>query len=431
MENGVVIDKVAVGRVIKTLMSEQDITEKEVVASISGIHSIYRTVSLPRLPRKMLDEAAKREMERITPIPLSDLYTAWQAISMSDMETVICLVGMPRHTVDALLDTLDQVQLKPRAIDIRPLALARAADEKDAILISVESASFDVVVMISGIPELLRSLTFAARDMSPAEKVAVIKEELDRTVAFYNSGHKVNPISPNMPVFVSGELREALVATLDYTIKPLPRLLSSPQGLNIGEYAVNIGLILKQLKVNASKSRVDINIMPEAYRPRPLPFGQIISWALIVIAIAVVIPLGRSTLQVVQETAALQAKVDATQLRVDVRQGTQDTLEKMKTKVDDAEAARDAFKQPLNSFGRQRAEVNGELSEVTRLLPGAIVPQSIAYGNSVTLTGTAPDDAVILGYQRSLRDTGRFSEVLVSNMQEVKHNQWQFTLTVK
>ena len=65
VENGVIKDKGAVGSAIKMLMSEQSVAEKEVVASISGIHSIYRTVTLPRLPRKMLDEAAQREMERI------------------------------------------------------------------------------------------------------------------------------------------------------------------------------------------------------------------------------------------------------------------------------------------------------------------------------------------------------------------------------
>jgi len=36
-----------------------------------------------------------------------------------------------------------------------------------------------------------------------------------------------------------------------------------------------------------------------------------------------------------------------------------------------------------------------------------------------------------LSYCRSLRDTGRFSEVLVSDMHEVEYNEWNFTLTLE
>ena len=431
VENGVVIDKITVGQRIKALMSAQGVVEKQVVASISGIHSIYRTVSLPRLSQRILDEAAKKEMERVMPVPLNELYTSWQAVGMSDVESVICLVGLPRNTVDAMLETLHEAGLKPQVMDIRPLALARVADDKDAIIINVQPVSFDIVVMIKGIPELLRSLPFPAGDIPPADKVAILKEELDRTVAYYNSSHKGNPITQNMALFASGELRDMLTEALGYTVKPLPQLLSCPEGFDANEYAANIGSVLKQVKVNTSQSRVNINVMPEAYLPKPLPIGQVISWALIIAAIGVLVPLAISTQQAVQETSALQAKVDTAQIQVQVRQGTQEALEKLQLKVNEAKAARDAFQQPLDSFAVQRAKVNGDLSKVTSLLPGTVELKSITCGESLNISGTAPDEATILGYQRNLRDTGRFSEVLLSNMQEVKYNKWEFTLILK
>jgi type IV pilus assembly protein PilM len=431
VENGVVLDKVAVGKRIKLLMSSQGITEKQVVASTSGIHSIYRTVSLPRLPQKMLDEAAKREMERITPIPLSELYTSWQAVDMSDAEIVICLVGLPRNTVDSVLEALHKAELKPLAIDIRPLALARVADDKDAILIDVQSASFDIVVMMQGVPELLRSLTFPARDMSPSDKVAIIKEELERTVTFYNSSHQGNPMATDTAVFASGELRDMLTERLGYKVKPSPQLLLYPEGFDASEYAINIGLALKQVKSNAIQSRVNINVIPEAYLPKPFPIGRVISWILIIIAIGVLLRLAISTQQAVQETSALQARVDAAQIQVQVRQGTKESLDKLQAQVDEAKAVRDAFQQPLESFTAQREKVNGDLSKITSLLPGTINLKSISYSESLKLSGTAPDEATILSYQRNLRDTGRFSEVLLTNMQEVKYNQWDFILTLQ
>jgi len=160
VEDGVVVDKAAVSQRIKELMAAHGVVEKQVVLSISGIHSIYRVVSLPRLPKGLLSEAARREMERVMPVPLNELYTSWQAIPVSDIEIAICLVGLPRNTIDAMLDTLHEAGLESSVMDIRPLALARVTDEKDALIINVQPASFDIVVMVDGIPELLRSLPF-------------------------------------------------------------------------------------------------------------------------------------------------------------------------------------------------------------------------------------------------------------------------------
>src|SRR4030042_2618167 len=121
VHDGVVIDTATVSRRITELLSAQGISEKKVAVSISGIHSIYRTVSIPKLPKNLIDEAARREAERVMPVPLNELYTSHQAISVSDIETAICLVGIPRSTVDAMLATLQQAGLQPEAMDVRPL----------------------------------------------------------------------------------------------------------------------------------------------------------------------------------------------------------------------------------------------------------------------------------------------------------------------
>ena len=69
VEDGVVMDKSAVSQRIRELMQVHDVSEKNVVVSINGIHSIYRLVRMPRLPKGFLEEAAKREMARVMPVP--------------------------------------------------------------------------------------------------------------------------------------------------------------------------------------------------------------------------------------------------------------------------------------------------------------------------------------------------------------------------
>ena len=431
VRDGVVIDTATVSQRLTELLSAHGIDEKKVVVSISGIHSIYRVINLPRLPKGLLDEAARREMERVMPVPLNELYTSWQAISMSDIETAMCIVGLPRNTVDAMLDTLNQAGLKPEAMDVRPLALARVADERDAIIINVQPVGFDIIVMIDGVPELLRSLPFPASATSPDEKVDEVKAELERTVAFYNSSHQENPITHYTAAFVSGELGDTLAGTLEYQVKPLPQLLSYTDSLNTSEYATNIGLALKLMRADISQTRVNINVTPEAYLPKPRPLIQMVSWVFIPVAIAVIFLLAISTLQTFRETQLLQAKVDTAQTQVQIRQGTEAALKQLQTKVDEAKKARDAFKPPLDSAKAQRTKVNGDLSKATSLLPGIIELTSISYSQSLTISGTATDETIIVNYVRNLRNSGQFSEVLISDMHEIEYNEWQFSLTLK
>jgi type IV pilus assembly protein PilM len=431
VRDGVIIDPLTVGRRIGELMAAQGISDKKAVVSISGIHSIYRVINVPKLPNKLLDEAAKREMERLMPVPLNELYTSWQAISMSDIETVICLVGMPRSTVDAMLETLRQAGIHPEAMDIRPLALARVTDERNSLVINVQPTGFDIVVTIDGIPELLRSMSFPAHADSADEKVEEVKEELERTVAYYNSSHKGAEITTNTAAFVSGELGEMLAGTLEYRAKPLPQVLSYSDGLNTSEYAANIGLALRESRMEAGSARVSINVAPEAYQPKPFPLMQLVSWVFIIIAVAILLVLGYMTLQSYRETLSLETQVLASQTKVTGRQGTDAAIKNLQTQIDDAKKSGAKFVNKIEDTKTQRADVISDLSTVTSMLPGIIDLTSISYGTGITITGIAPDETTIVDYVRDLRNSGNFSQVLISNMNEVEFNRWQFSITTK
>jgi Tfp pilus assembly protein PilN len=432
VHDGIIINPVTVGQRISELMAAHGIGEKRVAVGISGIHSIYRVVNVPKLSKNLLDQAARQEMERAMPVPLNELYTSWQGISISDIETAICIVGLPRTTVDAMLETLRQAGLQPEVMDVRPLALARVADERDALIINAQPVGFDIVAVIDGIPELLRSLPFPDNAASPDEKIAEVKEELDRTIAFYNSSHKGSEITNKVAAFVSGELGEMLAKTLEYRVKPLPQLLSYADSLNTSEYATNIGLALRQARVDISPARVNLNVTPEVYLPKAFPIIQLVSWAFILVAIVLLLLFGIATIQSYRETISLMTQVNGIQTQVETRQTTQTSIQQLQAQIDEAQNAGAVFTQALDSAKAQRAKVNDDLRTVTRWLPGIIDLNSIDYSTeALTITGTAPDDTTVVDYVRDLTNSGQFSSVMISNMTETEYNQWQFTLTLR
>jgi type IV pilus assembly protein PilM len=95
VENGEVKDKSAVSQRIIDLLSSQNISDKNVVSGVTGMHSIYRTVRVPYMAENLIAEAARRELDKAMAVPLAELYTSWQSVDISLEEIVICLVGLP------------------------------------------------------------------------------------------------------------------------------------------------------------------------------------------------------------------------------------------------------------------------------------------------------------------------------------------------
>lgn len=438
VEDGVIMDKTGMGQLIKRLMSEKGIKEKRVVAGISGIHSIYRVVKLPKLPSRLQAEAANREMGRVMPVPLNEVYTSWQAVETTDRETAFCLVGLPRNSVDAMLDTLREAGLESRLMDVKPLAVARVADEKDALVINIQPASFDIVLMLDGIPELLRSITFSGSSSSPEEKIALIKEELERTVSFHNTSHKTTPVTEDTVVFISGEHTRLLAEQLNYRVKPIPQFLQYPDEFDPDTFAVNIGLALKQIKTVNSRLAVDINTIPAIYLPKARPVFGYVSAALFIIVLIVIVLAVMQTKRELDTTAQLQAQVAVLQTRLQSRQGTTDEVEELKNNLADAEVARDEYLDLLSNYKAKQEKVNVDLSKVTSLLPGSVDLTSIDYEEKKNesektvqkewrVNGIAPDEIIVISYSNDLKNTRRFDTVIVST-QVLSYNNVSFTI---
>jgi Tfp pilus assembly PilM family ATPase len=176
VKDGLILDIAAVSQHIKDLFTSNGITEKQVIASITGIHSVYRLAKLPKLKSAAMEEAVLHEMTRSMPLPLEQIYPSWQANPAPSNEVMVSMIALPRNSADALVATLKQAGLSCRDFDLRPLAVARAAGDPDALVINIQLTSFDIVIMAGGLPRIIRSLPFANPGAPPASRVNTLKE---------------------------------------------------------------------------------------------------------------------------------------------------------------------------------------------------------------------------------------------------------------
>ncbi len=212
---------------IKQLFKSQKIRGKKVIVGLNGLHCLTRPITLPQLPRVMLAEAVMREAKRILPVPTDQLYISWQIIGTTEDKIQVFLAAIPCRTADAVLKILRQGGLKPYLVDLKPLALARIARESTAVIVDVQTTEFDIVIMSDGIPQPIRTVLFPSKKLSQQEKLLTIKDELQRTIEFFNSNNPEKPLTSNVPILVSGELakepelRDALSNELGYPLLPL------------------------------------------------------------------------------------------------------------------------------------------------------------------------------------------------------------------
>ena len=253
VKDGAIVDEAAVAAKIKELLKAQGVKARKVIVGLSGLHCLFRPITLPQLPKAMLAEAVKHEAGQALPIPQEQLYISWQVISSTKEELQVFLVALPRTTADALFKTLRLAGLTPYLVDIKPLALARMVDRPTAIIVDVQPTEFDIIIIEDSIPQPIRTLSLPSAAPPLPEKIPTIKQKLDRTIEFYNSTHSEKPLESSVAIFVSGELAQqpeaakSLVAGLGYPALLSIPYLECPVELAQSRYMVNIGLALKQL----------------------------------------------------------------------------------------------------------------------------------------------------------------------------------------
>ncbi len=427
VEKGVVIKGAEVADKIRQLMHTSK--AKEVVVGVSGLHCFTRPIVLPQLPKAMLEEAVQREASRALPVPLAELYLSWQTIPSAGDKMRVFLAAVSRKTADALFKTLFQAGVKPSFLGIKPLLLAGVVREAIAVLLDVQATEFDIVVIAEGIPQPVRTVPFAQEALSWQEKLTVIKNDLNRTITFYDSTNPEKPLAASVPILVAGDLAgenevcQTLSNEIGHPVLPLPSPLTSLEGFTPGGYMANVGLALQKLSSgkNAGPLVVRLNLLPVAYQPKPISLTNVLALAGAVIASVLLVALVLLSRNVSADIASVRAQLSTTEKlskeRIAQRNKLTAEISALETGVAQVEGSRDQFAAALGSFEEQSTVMNRALAETQRVLPPGMGLSSISHAEGVlTVHGWAPDEKDVLFYLRQLERGGRFGQIMLSNM---------------
>jgi type IV pilus assembly protein PilM len=415
---------------IRLLFKSNRISTKKVILGISGLQCLTRPLTLPELPRTMLDEAVTREAKRVLPISLEQLYLSWQITGIAGGKTQAYLVAIPKNIADNILRILNQSGIKPYLMDIKPLALSRVSRVATAIIVDVQPREFDIIIMVRGIPQPLRTVPFPREYLAMSDRVSIVKDEFRRTIQFYNSNNPENPIPPSTTIYVSGELvdeqevMDSMAEELGYQISPLVSPLKCVKQLDPSHHLTNIGLALKELVKEAGPLIPNFNTLPAPYQPKQISRDRLMALPATAAAVGLVILMLVTVQGAASDISSTQDLVESTQFVLQNKQTQKkqmgDQLKTLQNQLSSLESSRQQYVAALDSITGQGTQTNDDLQAVVRNVVTDLDLSSISYsGELVNLVGRSQSEQEVFRYVRKLQDTNRFSEVTITGISRV------------
>ncbi len=413
-EDGVISDPLAVSTVVKQLMASSGIKATDVVASISGLYSVNRIVEASSLPGGLTpQQAALEAADGIMPSAIEKLYLSWQTIAISEDRQQVMLVGVPRDIVDAEVQALRAAGINPYILDFKTIALARAVNREQALIFNIDLSSFDVIIVVNGIPEVMRTIAWQQEDFNIEDMAEYLAMNLGLTVGFYNSHHPNTPLPPATPLVITGQMSgdldlvEELQTRVRYHIEPLAPPLDCPEHMPVAQYAVNIGLALKGTAPPKTVEQdgffpPNMNLLPEAYRPWKPSARQIYFTCAIIALIALLFPLYQITTGAMDKTAFLQTRYNIINSELQQRKveiGNREPLKKAVNEYNQIVSMGSGFSQDLTVINSQAEELGVEVLSINHA------------GNSITVDcQTEPESYITFrDYITALEESGQFT----------------------
>ena len=412
-EEGVLSNLPALGVAVKELMASSGVSDRDVTLGVSGLYSLSRLVMVPNplggpTNQQMVMEAAQSVM----PLSEEELYLHWQVMAtVEGSGQQVLVVGVPRDVIDSQIQALRTVGLNPRVVDLRAMALIRAVNKEQALILNINTDTYETILVAAGITEVMHTTAWRPDELSLEDRAEQLALVIELTVGFYNSSHPGFTFDSATPLFITGPMSrdlalvEKVQARVIYQLGVLEPALEYAEHLPVAQYATNIGLALKGAASakglgESGYPLPDINLLPQIYRPWKPSVRQIYIIVAVLAAIALIFPLYQVTLEAMGETAKLETRynlinteLERRQLEIKNRDPLQKAINEYNTIVDKGGGFTEALR-----FIRSRADALGvEVQEITH------------EGGSIKVKCQADSYLAFREYVAALGESGQFS----------------------
>jgi len=225
IDDGVIVDPETIAKALLDLFQHKligDISTRRVGLSIPSYRTYTRSINLPKLKAKELDEAVRAEAEQYVPVAIDELYLDYTHIRDNGDSVDVFLVAVPRKIVDSYMALTTIVGLEPVLIETTMNAAAQLASrdvhrDVPAMIIDFGSLSSDISLCENNKVLVMGTVQGGGESFTRA-----IKDKLD--VSLEAAGIIKNKYGLGLSK-KQAEITQALEPTLAPIIKEIHRML--------------------------------------------------------------------------------------------------------------------------------------------------------------------------------------------------------------
>lgn len=174
IQGGTVKDPEMLAERLAESIQANDLPTRRVAAAITGHRAIFRTMAFPDIEEELLDSAVRRKIRQEIPLPEGEMDLSWTIVDRSDDQVQAFVVAVPRSIIDSHMRALLLADLKPKALDVSPLALLRAGNRENAVLADLEVTSLSVIILQEKVPAIVRTVPIGAQATSAEGRLELL-----------------------------------------------------------------------------------------------------------------------------------------------------------------------------------------------------------------------------------------------------------------
>ena len=445
VEDGLILEPKMVGAAIDALFRLTKISKKHVITSLTGLPFTYRILDLPRMKPALLEEAIFRGAKKEIPLPLDELYLSWQINDSNNDQLDVFVLGVSRNIVDTVVETLAEAGVKPYLMDLKPLALARAAHRGNALIVALEPDCFDIVLVANGSPVIMHTITPRGEWASLEDNIQRLTEELSKVVTLYNSSHPEELLALDTPLLLTGEMAvdtaagELIQAAVKYPVEPLVPQLKYPPYLPVDVFVTNMGLALKEVPQKTVSQEgitrfrdINLNILSgksKVESPPPVPLRYKLLPLALIIAIGLLFPMYHIKGQVDAETTLLQAELSRMDQELAQAHHASNEIKRIQNTIDIITTDTKTLVQEHQSILNKGDYFVDYLRLVTDILPPQVYITFIEIdADQIIIEGESDSSFTVISYATALESLDRFSEVRIAEVDESASAYFRFVI---
>ena len=428
VREGVVQDPAALASSIKQLLNRQVKFRGKVIMCLGGMPCLPRVVTVPAVKKVLLEDAVKHESERRMPVSLDELYLGWEKLDGDSSTNRYLVIGVPRASIDSQIETLSLAGITNYYLDLKTMALARVANKRQGVIVNLDIGGAEIVVIADGIPLMMRVLGHRKQSLETEQPLSDLVAEVTRTIDYYDSNYPDQPFDGGAPVYLTGEsaknlrLKPAFGQALGRPIASLDPIPGLPLGLEMEEYAANIGMTLGPVAGRRSRRVItapsaEISIHGAGSRASPGPLKHACYIALVALALLLLVPAYQVQSSSRADQKALSGHLDDLndQLRDAVK--TAAPLSNLRREVSLLHEERIALLGQGSGFAEKMVLTLGGV-------PTGVTLESVRMSVAgVILKGRADQAYLVIAYAAQLESTGGFASVQIASLVDASGGQ--------